>query len=224
MIKKNIKILLVDDHSVLLCGIEELILNNIRDVEILKAKDQITALTLINNISDLDLVICDLQLGETGKSFNLITQTQLNKQKTIVFTAYENKIYIEECIKLGILSYVCKRSGEFELLNSIIAGLNGESKHCPITINSFNQDFLLFRPFILILTKTEKALLKCWSSGMSNSDIVKKFNYNENTLRTHRRHILHKNKCNFEQLLANYSTFHDCEIVDLSILKSKNNE
>lgn len=218
MIKKNSKILIIDDHYVLTYGIEEIILNNIKDIEILKAYDESTAIALIKNIHDIDLVICDLNLGRTGKSYRILSETQRNDINTIVFTAYENKIFIEECKKYDILSYVCKRSGEIELLKSIEQGLKGKPHNCPISFNSIHQDYILFHPNKLVLTTTEKALVKCWASGLSNNEIIEKFNYNDNTLRTHRRHILHKNKCNYEQLIASYYTFHENESVDLSIL------
>jgi two-component system secretion response regulator SsrB len=218
MIKKNSKILIIDDHQVLIHGIEEIILNNIRDIEILKAYDESTAIALINNIHDIDLVICDLNLGREGKSFRILSETQRKCISSIVFTAYENKIFIEECKKYTVLSYVCKRSGEIELLKSIVLGLEGKSHYCPISIQALLQEDVLFQPKKLILTYTEKALVKCWGSGLSNNEIIERFNYNENTLRTHRRHILHKNKCNFEQLLACYNSFHENETVDLSIL------
>jgi DNA-binding NarL/FixJ family response regulator len=221
MIKKNSKILIIDDHHVLIYGIEEIILNNIRDIEILKAYEESTAIALINNIHDIDLVICDLNLGKEGKSFRILSETQRKCISTIVFTAYENKIFIEECKKYAILSFVCKRSGEIELLKSIVQGLQGKSYYCPISIQSIQQEYVLFQPKKLILTTTERALVKCWGSGLSNNEIIEKFNYNENTLRTHRRHILHKNKCNYEQLLASYYSFHESETVDLSILLNR---
>lgn len=221
MIKKNSKILIIDDHYVLTYGIEEIILNNIKDIEILKAYDESTAIALIKNIHDIDLVICDLNLGKTEKSFKILSETQHNAINTIVFTAYENKIFIEECKKYAVLSYVCKRSGEIELLKSIDQGLKGKSHFCPISINSMHQEHILFQPHQLELTTTEKALVKCWASGLSNNEIIENFKYNENTLRTHRRHILHKNKCNYEQLIASYYIFHENESVDLSILLNR---
>lgn len=210
--------MVVDDHRVLLLGIEELILNNLRDVEIIKASDEKSAISLLNGLDVIDLVICDLNLFPLGKTFNVLKKAGLRKVNTIVFSVFENKILIEESKRNGALSYICKRSGELELLRAINEGLKGESCDCSITQTILGSQFIHFTPIRLKLTNTEKTLVKCWASGMSNSDIIERFQLNENTLRTHRRHILFNNKCNYEQLLFCFNSFHEAEEIDISKL------
>lgn len=212
---ENRKILIIEDHQLMVLGIEELIINHIKDVEVFSANNEISAQAFIDHINRIDLIICDLQLHESGKSFNIITKANHLKIPIIVFSTFENPLFIEDCKARGILSYVCKRSGDLELLNAIKSGLLGLSSDCQIVSELLKQEILFPKTTKLSLTTTEKMLVKCWSSGMSNSDIIKRFNYNENTLRTHRRHILFNNNCTFEHLLASFNDYHNHEEIDV---------
>lgn len=200
MIESKI-ITIVDDHSITRKGIVEVLLENIKDIDIHEFNDEEGALNFIQQNITLNLIITDLQLSLDGKSFNIPYLANKLKIPFIVYSSFENKIFIEEAIRNNAMGYICKRSEALHLLNGVTMALNGIHYSCPIATASLERENLYWEPKKLKLSFAEEQILKLYVDGMNTDEVIKHLKISENTLRTHRRHILSKNLCNFEQAL-----------------------
>jgi two-component system nitrate/nitrite response regulator NarL len=222
------RILVVEDQGILKSAIND-ILFLIRDVEIIHCSDYKEAMFQIERNNNLDsgfkLVISDLQFANGFKSFKVLEIAKSFEIPSMVFSMHENKMYILEALKYGVRSYVSKMEHPEELEKAVKAILRGDTYFSAYIKSILNKECNFWTPEKLNLTKMETQLLHCFAQGLSFKQIVEKYNLNENTLRNHRRQMLYKNNCNFEQLLASYHAwppeFPFCESI---LLKSSQNQ
>ncbi len=210
MIENRI-ILIIDDHHITRRGIHETILDNIKDIELIESESETGAIETIQKNKLINLIVSDLQLTQSGKSFIIPKLANKLKIPFIIFSAFENKIFIEEALKNNALGYIAKRSGSESLIKGINKALNGEKFICKISTDSLEKENLYWTPKPLILSPTEYSIVESYAHGMSTEMIIKKLNFSVNTLRTHRRNILNKNMCTFEQVIYSYNEWHRAE-------------
>jgi len=204
-------ILIVDDHNITRRGIYETIFDNIKDIDIIECDCEASAIEKIQKNKFINLIVTDLQLTQTGKSFNIPKLANKLNIPFIIFSAFENKIFIEESLKNNALGYIAKRSGSECLIEGINKAFQGEKYICKISTDSLEKENLYWNPKPLILSPTENFIIESYDHGMSTEMILKKFKFSENTLRTHRRNILNKNMCTFEQVIYSYNEWHRTE-------------
>ncbi len=219
------KILVVEDQIFLKSAIND-ILFGIRDVEVIYCIDYREAMLQFDRNSDskiqIGLVISDLQFSNGCKSFKVLELARLYKIPSLVFSMHDSRIYIEEAIKHDIQGFVSKMESAEELENAVKEILRGHKYFSKHILTVLNKSCDRWTPKILNLTKTETQLLHCFAEGLSFKQIVQKYNLNENTLRNHRRQMLIKNQCNFEQLLASYHAWPpEFPFCESTLLKAK---
>ncbi len=222
------KILVVEDQIFLKSAIND-ILFGIKDVEVIYCLDYREAMLQFDKNHDLKvqigLVISDLQFANGCKTFKVLELARFYKIPSLVFSMHDSRIYIQEAIKHQTQGFVSKMEPPEELENAVKEILRGNQYFSKYILAILNVQSDRWIPEKLNLTKMETQLLHCFAQGLSFKQIVEKYNLNENTLRNHRRQMLFKNNCNFEQLLASYHAwppeFPFCESI---LLKSSQNQ
>jgi len=187
---KNIKIMLIDDHSILRSGLKMLI-NNEKDMQVIAESDSgKDALEKIKSVSP-DIVILDITLGDIN-GLEVIREIKKKKHnlKIIILTMHNNENYMKEFIKEGSLGYVLKKSADAQLLNAI---------RC-VNENKMFIDPLL-TPLLLNknlgkherkLSQREEDVLKLLVKGYINKEIAAKLNIGVKTVETYRKRITEK--------------------------------
>ena len=198
-------IVIVDDHVITRRGMVEVLLDAIKDIDIHEFDTEESGLAFIQKNNSINLIIADLQLSLSAKSFCIPQLAKKIKVPYIIYSSFDNKIFIEEALKNNALGYICKRSESSQLIEGGTKALNGEKFICPIATASLERENLYWTPKPLSLSPSEKQLLKLYAMGMNSKSIIKKLKITENTLRSHRRHILARNSCNFEQAMFSYN-------------------
>lgn len=114
----KLKILLVDDHSVVRAGVRRL-LEGIEGAEILEAETGHETLGLFRSDKP-DLVLLDLNMEGVG-GLELLRRLILEdkKAKVIVFTMHSEPIYAARALKLGAKGYVTKSASADELVAAV---------------------------------------------------------------------------------------------------------
>lgn len=196
----KIKILLVDDHQIILDGIK-LMLEGEPNFDICgMAEDGKQALVLAKDLLP-DIIITDISMPHlTG--IQLIEQIRNEKlpSKVIILSMYATEDYICSAIKAGANAYLTKQNTtKAELLAAIEAILNNEEYYSPAVAKVIMKNYVEhakksgspdFKS--VALTLREKEILKLYVEGFSNQEIAEKLSISVRTVDAHKNNIMQK--------------------------------
>jgi DNA-binding NarL/FixJ family response regulator len=128
---KPIKVILVDDHSLVRAGIRSLI-QNISGVEVIaEANNGRDAIRLIDELIP-DLVLLDIAMPELN---GLEVISRISKDNTdtkiIILSMHTNEEYVVQALKSGAAGYLLKDSAPNELEIAVNAVMRGETYLSP---------------------------------------------------------------------------------------------
>ena len=187
-----IKVLIVDDHSLVRNGIRT-ILSIYDDIEVIgEAENGKEALEICGKCLP-DVVLMDLIMPE----INGIEATKKILEswptiKVVTLTSFVDKKLIEDSLKAGAIGYVLKNISGENLVATIRDAKKGKS-----TLSSEASDFLISnikKPTVVEyqLTNQEKNILGCLVEGLSNKNIAQKLVLSLSTVKFHVSNILNK--------------------------------
>lgn len=190
---ETLKILLVDDHSILLDGLKKLI----------EEDSALEVVDALGNVSDAiraidkhkpDLVITDYNLGD-GDGLGLIQKSKrLNHEtKYLVLSMHDEAHLVKEILKEGIDGYVLKKDTKEELLEAIYA-IRAGKMYLSNDINAMLVRTLHEPSEGKLLTSREREVLHLIAKEYSNKQIAEELFISERTVETHRKNIFRKTK------------------------------
>ena len=187
-----LKVLIVDDHSIVRMGIQILLKDTTEDFIFYEAENYKTALDCISK-EVFDLVILDVNLPD-GKKTLMIKEMQciVANLKILVFTAHEEEEYVVRYLKSGANAFVSKMEDEKVFVTTVLCLINEEeyvSERIKYLIESEKgyalEDKLSTREF-------EVAMLLV--SGFGNLEISNQLNLKMSTISTYKNRIFEKLK------------------------------
>lgn len=203
------KIVIADEHSLFLEGLERILeMNHSPSYNVIaKANSGKDLISIIKN-SELDAALFDISFVDIEPE-DLIEQIKKanRKIKLFVLSAYGDMKLVKSCFRLGVDGYMLKSSDNktlFKGLNDIFSGqifvgeniklspdLNGNGK---TVLNSAKKKMISVDRFLLrqALTKREKEILEFLYNGLSNKSISEQLFISEHTVSVHRKHIMKK--------------------------------
>ena len=191
------KILLVDDHKIIIDGIITLLQNteSIDSIEFaLNAKDALIRMS--ENVPDL--VLLDISLPDKS-GFDLCKELkdQWKDIKIIALTMHSGSGYINRMIKKGVDGYILKNTGKKELIKAIHAVMDGERYFSAevireLTAGSITPKTPKTSDFIQKLTRREKEILGLIVDELTTEQIGEKLFISPSTVVTHRKSLLRK--------------------------------
>lgn len=184
--KKNL--LIVDDHPIVLTGLQALIKQDGSYNNIFAAKDIETALQLLQK-ENIHIAIIDLELND-GNGMQLIEA--IHKEhigiKIVVYTMHEELWTIRQLMKEDADAIVMKGDYPQELLMALRKIEQGKGY--------FSQQFLRLinsqdsaQP---TLSNRETEVLEHIAKGLSTNDIAQQLNISDNTVEFHRHNLMKK--------------------------------
>ncbi len=195
------RILLADDHVIVLNGLKEL-LSKEPDLDVVgmaqsgeEALD--LARKLIPHVAVLDVTMGDLN----GIEVSRILQRELPDVAVLGLSMHDNSRMIAEFLLTGARGYVLKESNPRELVTAIRVLASGESYLSPKVTSLVLQDYrkLLRKPASSskeLLSPRETEVLQLLVQGASTREIGYTLHISKNTVDTHRRKIMDKLECN----------------------------
>jgi DNA-binding NarL/FixJ family response regulator len=187
-----IRIVLVDDHSMITDGVSSFFLRHDR-IEVAGAfNSPLQALKELQNL-EADIVLTDLSMPEmSGQQFI----QQLHKYKPalriIVLSMFADKALIAEAIQAGASGYVLKNAGRAQLEECIYAVYEGGRSY-PVDLDDPIMKQLLESPQAAMhLSDRELEILQLVADGFSSKQVAEKLYLSEFTVNTHRRNMLRK--------------------------------
>lgn len=214
----KIKILLADDHNIIIDGIKAMLIKN-PEIEIIgEAKNGNEAIELANTLVP-DIIIMDISMpNKSGIEATKQIKENNKSIKIIILTQHENKEYVIQLFKVGADGYLLKNSKKTELLEAIKTVYNGEKyigKHASLSLIAFDDSKNTFEQRENVsLTKREIEIIKMIAEDLSNQEIANNLNISTRTVETHRRNLMQKLDIKSAVALVRYAIQH--KIINIS--------
>lgn len=192
----KIRILLVDDHTILREGVRTL-LNTQEDMEVVgEAEDGEQAVNLVKKIRP-DIVLMDIGLpGINGIEATKRIKRENPEVKVLVLSMHDNEEYIAPVFQAGASGYVLKRLASKELVSALRAVHQGHSiLHPALTDTVFKNDSTQENLSALKedgLTAREIEVLRLIAKGLTNQQIADELVISIKTVQAHRSNIMEK--------------------------------
>jgi two-component system NarL family response regulator len=183
----TIRILIVDDHSIVRQGLATIINRDPEMTVIAQAEDGQQAIALFGEHQP-DVTLMDLRMPQMG-GVEAITAicTQFKPARIIVLTTYDGDEDIYRGLQAGAKGYLLKDAKPNELLNAIRMVHRGQ-QYIPPEVGAK----LVQRMSNPELSERELEVLGLMAQGMSNSDIATALTIGESTVKSHVNRILSK--------------------------------
>jgi len=190
-----IRVLIVDDHTIVRKGIRAL-LAEIADLEVVgEAADGQEAIVQADRLRP-DVILMDLAMPRMD-GIEATRQIKLRQpeSRVLVMTSFATDEKVLPAIKSGALGYLLKESGPADLIQAIHQIHRGESSLHPVIARKVLQEIAHppdRPPTADPLTEREVDVLRLVAQGLSNQDIGDKLHIGAPTVRTHVSNIMSK--------------------------------
>jgi len=190
--KKKSRIVLADDHPIVLGGLRNLIQAE-PDLELVgEASSGFAALKIIREQTP-DVAVVDISMPElNGILVSRRLAEEMPSVKVLVLTLHEDRAYLRQALDAGVKGYVLKRSAAENLIQAIRAVIVGGLYVDPAIAN-FVFDASSKRAHRkkdggtgLPLTDREGEVLRHVALGFTNKEIARKLNVGIKSIETYR--------------------------------------
>jgi DNA-binding NarL/FixJ family response regulator len=203
-----VKVLLIDDHPLILSALEVIVRSLARDVSVTCAPSAVLAREALATSADYDLALLDLQLGDDD-GFALLVELRASFPAVpiVIVSASDRRAHVLRAIDLGAMGFVCKCAGNDTLLKALEMVMSGgiylpptimraaatpgedASRHVHAGANGAlaaplgeNTDLVISR---LGLTRRQSEVLALLLRGQSNKLIARALNLSVETIKDH---------------------------------------
>lgn len=194
---KKTKILLVDDHPLILAGLAQIIKSE-HDLTVCGDASTPAAAISATVVHQPDLVMVDLRLkGGDGLELIKSLKAQFPALRILVLSQFDETLFAERVLRAGAQGYLMKDQATAELISAIRTVLSGE-----VYLNRTMASHLLQRTFmnhpqtrvdrVSKLTDRELQVLLLLGNGMSTRKIAGHLNLSIKTVETYREHLKRK--------------------------------
>jgi len=184
----SIKILLADDHTIVLDGLRLILSSNADFLIVGEAENGQAVLDMLQK-ETVDIVILDINMPVMD-GITCAKRIKADHQgvKVIILTMYAQKSFVEEIVKIGIDGCLLKNNTGKELEEAILRVQSGRSYFDQI--QSFTSEKEVVKGFKL--SDREIEITRCLSEGKTSLEIADQLFISEHTVKTHRKNILKK--------------------------------
>lgn len=190
-----IKIVICDDHQIILESLE-LLISTMEDMEVLATFQDAHLVPEYLTAHEVDVLITDLTMPKLNGVELTLKIREANKEiKILMLTVEEDHQSIREAFNAGISGYVLKKAGRTELENAIKTIYNGQKYFSNSVLNelmnpSGTEEENPEPP--THLTPRELEIIKLIAQEFSSNEIAKLLFLSPGTIETHRHNIIKK--------------------------------
>lgn len=190
---KKIRILLVDDHTVVRRGIR-MILSAQPDMEVVaEGKNGFEAIDEAGTTQP-DVVIMDVNMeGMNGIEGARRIVESLPRCRVLALSMHRDAVYVREMLKAGAKGYLVKDADDDALLDAVRAVARGDAYLSPSVADSVLTDYRrhVTNPMDL-LTAREREVLQLIAEGKTNKEIAGQLSLSVYTVEAHRGRLMEK--------------------------------
>jgi DNA-binding NarL/FixJ family response regulator len=200
----TVRILLVDDHTVLRQGVKVL-LNLDPELEVIaEANNGADAVKLAHQHKP-DVVLMDLMMPVMdGLSAITIIRRELPETEIVALTSLLEDNIVTEVVRAGAIGYVLKDASSDELTKAVKAAAQGQVHLSPQAAARLMRD-VRTPENPQALTQRETEVLKLVAQGKSNKEIAQDLQIGDKTVHSHVSNILSKLQLNSRTQAALYA-------------------
>jgi DNA-binding NarL/FixJ family response regulator len=196
--KRDVTILIVDDHPVFRRGLREVIEDNPRFQIVGEASDGESALRLLGQLRPR-IAVVDIDMPRLNGLEMMRTLRKLELPVTvIILTMYKEEDMFNAAMDLGVKAYVLKENATDDILVALEKVSQGETFVSPSMSDMKQrhshrvQQLLLSKPQIDDLTIAERRILKLIAEDRTSKEIADQLSISFKTVENHRLNICHK--------------------------------
>jgi len=195
----KIKVLLVDDHTVVLKGLA-FFLSTQEDLELVgEANNGKEALVKVGETTP-DVILMDLYMPEMdGVEATAYIKKEYPNVKVIVLTSFSDQAHVLPALRAGASGYILKDVEPDQLVEAIRSAYKGNIQLHPDIANALLSQTLPVEEKeeehsiqVDVLTARENEVLQLLAKGMSNKEIASVLVITEKTVKAHVSSILSK--------------------------------
>jgi len=205
-----LRIIITDDHPVVLKGLKEIIEEHFDDVTIDICSKGYELLNKIND-NDYDIVLLDISLPDIN-GLEVLREIKKKKPKlpVLILSMYPEEQYAARALKAGASGYLTKGSASDELVLAVHKILSGRKYVSPAFAEKMMLDFEsdTEKPPHENLSDRELQVLCMIGKGKSVKEIAGELHLSPNTIRTYRTRILEKIGVKGTSELIHYAITH----------------
>lgn len=212
--KDLIKVVLVDDHTIIRDGIKALLHDN-QEISVVgeanNGKELINLLPALN----ADIILMDINMPEMdGFEATSYLKEKFPEIKVLVLSMLDHESYISKVFDAGASGYLLKNTGREEMTCAIKMVAKGGRYLCSeIGFNLLNKlKSTTYKPVenteekqTRDLSQREIEILKLIADGLTNAEIADKIFTSKRTVETHRQNIIEKTKAKNTAALIKYA-------------------
>ncbi len=192
-----IKVLLADDHQIIIEGIVNL-LEKEENIEVVGTCNN--GLEVLETLPEIwvDVLLLDLDMPiMNGFECAEKVQKRFPEVKIAILTMHQEKALIQKFLEFGVKGYFLKTIAKEELVHAITTiAKGGEYFPSDVTKALLKKQNIVpdvtQSPLLAELTEREIEIIRLISQGLSNKDLAEKLFISPRTADTHRTNIMRK--------------------------------
>ena len=192
-----IKVLIADDHKVLIDGIKS-ILNSENEINVVAdASNGQEVLDLLKEV-EVDVILLDINMPILdGLDTCKLVHKKYPEIRILALTMYGEGSFISGMLKNGASGYMLKNSNKHEMIDAIRTVYSGENYYSKeVTQNLISRMMpgktVSTNPLLPRITRREKEILKLIVDEHTTQEISEKLFISLSTVETHRANLLSK--------------------------------
>jgi len=205
----EIKVLLADDHQIIVDGLKSL-LQNTADILVAGEANNGREVLRLLGILKIDVILMDIDMPVMNgiDALKEIKRT-LPGIKVIILSMHQEAGMIKSLMTIGADGYILKSTSQDELIGAIRKVAAGQPYFSPeVTLSLLNtpqNNLQSSKQQTEMLTDREEEILKLIAEGFSNKEIGNKLFISHRTVDTHRTNLMKKLNANNIAGLISYA-------------------
>lgn len=188
----NVKILIVDNHELIINGIKNMLFPYPRYQFVVQAENGLDIRCMCQN-TEPDMVILDLGLpGMDGQDVSVDLLRRWPRLRILALTARQEEYYVSQILNIGALGYVLKKSPQEVLLAAIQTIMVGKRYIDPALDHDQVLQLMKTCDNPSSLTPRKRQVLKFITEGACNLVIAEKLTISKKTVETHSLNMMRK--------------------------------
>ncbi len=191
---KKIKVIIADDHQIVIDGLKSLLAQE-ENIEVVgEALNGEEVLDILKDL-DVDVAILDIEMPLlSGIEVTKIIKENFPSMKVLILSMYNTEKFVHNVIEIGADGYILKNKGKEELVLAIKYIMKGDEYFGREVEKTFRQSQKKKNDELknVKLTKREIEVLRLIAIGDTTPIISDKLCIAHSTVETHRRNLIEK--------------------------------
>lgn len=185
------KILIIDNHELILDSIKILLNENFPEAKIWLSQNSELGKNYLSDLS-FDYIICDYKIDNLNglDVFQYFKKSGKNG-KFLIISMINDPIIIETILEHGVNGFICKEGSKTELIRAI-QELKNKDKFICLASQEILKGHKRKSKTQVFLTKREYEIMSLIMKEFKNQDIAKKLSISVSTVETHKKNLISK--------------------------------